>query len=203
MVSMIPQQPAGPPMDFKELLVKQYRSDSLMVRYMVQKLTGDLTEDELNWQANPGHHSVWHNVWHMFLSNDYYAASGLQQPPVWEEWQGRLDLSNMARAFDFPGNAEDGPCPRFVIADVPDDLVDELKAISLPSFLEYVDDLHEKTLQRISETPEQRLLEKEKRYGIRWPVYGSVTFSHAYRHIGMIEDLRGLIRGPGEGTASI
>jgi hypothetical protein len=34
-------------------------------------------------------------------------------------------------------------------------------------------------------------------------VYGSVGFAHSYRHMGMIEDLRGLIRGPGQGTASI
>src|SRR5262245_56907187 len=105
-------------MDFKELLIKQYRSDSAMVRYMVGKLTSDLTEDELNWQANPGHHSIWHNIWHMFLSNDYYSADALQHPAVWEagNWQERLDLTAMSRAFDYPGNAEDGPCPRFVIA---------------------------------------------------------------------------------------
>ena len=192
-------------MNFKELLVRQYRSDSLMVRYMVGKLTNDLTEDELNWQANPGHHSIWHNLWHMFLSNDYYAADGLQEPPVWEEgkWQERLDLGPMSRAFDYPGNAEGGPCPRFVIADVPDDLVDRLKAIRLPSFLGYVDDLQAKTLERLKNASEDRLLEKREMYGLRWPVYGSVTFAHAYRHIGMIEDLRGLIRGPGQGTASI
>ena len=109
----------------------------------------------------------------------------------------------MSRAFDYPGNAEDGPVPRFVIADVPDELVDELKAIDLASFLAYVDDLHATTLERLKETPEERLLESVERYGYRWPVYGSVSFSHAYRHIGMMEDLRGLIRGPGAGTASI
>ena len=140
-------------MDFKELLVKQYRSDSGIVRYMMAKLTDDLSEDELNWQANPGHHSIWHNVWHMFLSNDYYAADGLQKPAVWEEgkWADRLDLAPMSRAFDYPGNAEDGPVPRFVIADVPDELVDELKAIDLPSFLGYVDELHASTLERLRE----------------------------------------------------
>jgi DinB superfamily len=176
-----------------------------MVRHLVGQLTDDLREDELNWQAHPGHHSIWHNIWHMFLSNDYYASDALQKPPVWEEgkWHERLDLTSMSRAFDYPGNASDGPCPRFVIADVPDELVDELKAIPLQSFLGYVDELHERTLERLKEASEERLLEKVERYGFRWPVYGGVGFSHAFRHIGMIEDLRGLIRGPGQGTASI
>jgi DinB superfamily len=192
-------------LDFKELLVKQYRSDSGMVRYMTGKLTDDLTEDELNWQARPGHHSIWHHVWHMFLSNDYYSADALQKPPVWEEgrWQERLDLTAMSRAFEYPGNASGGPCPRFLIADVPDELVDELKAIPLQSYLAYVDELHELTLGRLREAPEERLLEKVEMYGLRWPVYGGVGFAHAYRHIGMIEDIRGLIRGPGQGSASI
>ena len=192
-------------MDFKDLLAKQYRSDAAMVRYMVGKLTDDLTEDELNWQARPGHHSIWHHIWHMFLSNDYYSADALQKPPVWEDggWQERLNLAPMSRAFDYPGNAADGPCPRFVIADVPDDLVDELRPIPLPSFLVYVDQLQAKTLERLKEASEARLLEKVERYGWRWPVYGGLSFSHAYRHIGMMEDVRGLIRGPGQGTASI
>jgi hypothetical protein len=192
-------------MDFHELLRRQYRRDSLMVRHMIGVLTDDLTEDELNWQANPGHHSIWHHIWHMFLSNDYYAADALQLPSVWDEgkWADRLDLAPMSRAFDYPGNAEDGPCPRFVIADVPDDLVDELKAIPLPAFLSYVDDLHEKTAERLANASPDRLLERVERYGYQWPVYGGLSFSHAYRHIGMIEDLRGLIRGPGQGTASI
>jgi hypothetical protein len=141
----------------------------------------------------------------MFLSNDYYSADALQRPPVWEEgkWQERLDLTPMSRAFDYPGNASDGPCPRFLIADVPDELVDELKAIPLQSFLAYVDELHEKTPAKLRETSEERLLERVERYGYQWPVYGGVGFAHAYRHIGMIEDVRGLIRGPGQGTASI
>jgi len=192
-------------MDFHQLLRRQYRWDSGMTRFMIGKLTNDLTEDELNWQANPGHHSIWHNIWHMFLSNDYYSADALQLPSVWDEgkWAERLDLSNMSKAFQYPGNAQDGPCPRFVIADVPDDLVDSLTAIPLPSFLEYVDELRVKTLDRLKAASPDRLLEDVERYGYRFPVYGGVSFAHAYRHIGMIEDLRGLIRGPGKGTASI
>lgn len=81
---------------------------------MVGKLTEDLTQDELNWQARPGNQSIWHNVWHMFLSNDYYSSAALQLPPVWEEgnWPDRLDLSPMRRAFDYPGTALDGEVPR-------------------------------------------------------------------------------------------
>jgi hypothetical protein len=86
---------------------------------------------------------------------------------------------------------------------VPDELVDDLKAIPLQSYLAYVDELQEKTLESLKSAPEERLLETVERYGFRWPVYGGLGFSHAYRHIGMIEDLRGLIRGPGQGTASI
>jgi hypothetical protein len=177
----------------------------MVVRHMMGVLTDDLTENELNWQANPGHHSIWHNIWHMFLSNDYYASDALQKPSVWDEggWAERLDLTPMARAFEYPGNAQDGPCPRFVIADVPDGLVDELKAIALTPFLEYVDELHQKTFERLGAADPERLLKEVERYGYTWPVYGGLSFSHAYRHIGMIEDLRGLIRGPGQGTASI
>jgi hypothetical protein len=192
-------------MDFKQLLVKQYRWDSAVVRHMIGQLTDDLTEDELNWQARPGHHSIWHNIWHMFLSNDYYSADALKMTPVWEEgkWQERLDLTNMARALDFPGKASGGPCPRFLIADVPDELVDELKAIPLQSFLAYVDELHEKTPNRLRGASAERLLERVERYGFSFPVYSGVGFAHCYRHIGMIEDIRGLTRGPGKGTASI
>jgi len=193
-------------MDFKELLFKQYRWDSIVCRYMIGKLTDDLTEDELNWQYAPGHHSIWHNIWHMFLSNDYYIADALGTPPVWEEgdWANRMDLTPMARAFDYPGNADDGPCPRFLIADVPDSLVDELKAIPLPSYLAYVDDMIEKTKERILAATDERLLERRSLYGgPSRPRYGSLSYAHAYRHIGMMEDIRGLIRGPGAGTASI
>jgi hypothetical protein len=193
-------------MDFKALLVKQYRWDVGMSRYMVRKLTDDLTEDELNWEASPGHHSIWHNVWHMFLSNDYYFADALGTPPVWEEgnWSTRMDLTPMVRAFDYTGNAEGGPCPRFLIADVPDSLVDELKAIPLQSYLAYVDDLFERTTERLKAATDGQLLERMPFYGLKRPAYEqAASFSHIYRHIGMMEDLRGLIRGPGERTASI
>jgi len=187
-------------MDVKELLLKQYRWDAGMARHMIGVLTDDLTVDELNWQARPGHHSVWHHVWHMFLSNDYYAADALHLPPVWEEgnWRERLDLSMMARAFDYTGNAKDGAVPRFVIVDVPDSLVDELKAIPLASYLAYVDDLSAKTTARLEAATVKQLTERTPWYGRHRPAYDRVvSFGHVYRHIGMIEDLRGLIRGPG------
>ena len=193
-------------MDFKELLLKQYRWDGAMSRHMLGVLTDDLSEEELNWQAHPGHHSMWHHVWHMFLSNDYYSAGALGMPPVWEEgnWRERMDLAAMARAFDYPGNAMDGMVPRFVIADVPDSLVDDLKAIPLESYFAYVDDLLAKTTARIEDATEEQLLQRVPWYGRHRPAYERVaSFSHAYRHIGMMEDMRGLIRGPGAGTASI
>jgi hypothetical protein len=193
-------------MDFKELLVKQYRWDAAVVRHMVGQLAEDLSEEELNWQAQPGHHSIWHNIWHMFLSNDYYLSAALQLRSVWEEggWQDRLDLTPMRRAFDYPGNALEGVVPRFVIADVPDELVDELKAIPLASYLEYVDYLQAKSEERLQQASEERLLERLPWYGgLRRPAYQQASFSHSYRHIGMMEDIRGLIRGPGAGTASI
>ena len=31
----------------------------------------------------------------------------------------------------------------------------------------------------------------------------ATRFSHVYRHIGMMEDLRGLIRRPGQGSATL
>jgi hypothetical protein len=94
--------------------------------------------------------------------------------------------------------------PRFVIADVPDSLVDELKAAPLASYLAYVDDMNAKTTATLEDAPPERLLERVEWYGRRAPAYYVATdFGHVFRHIGMMEDLRGLIRGPGAGTASI
>lgn len=193
-------------MDLGRFLATQYRWDAGMARHMTNVLTSDLTDEELNWQAGPGHHSIWHNVWHMFLSNDYYSAAALDRLSVWDEgkWRERIDLTPMLRAFDYPGNAEDGPVPRFVIADVPDSLVDELKSPPLDQYLAYVDELIAATTRKIASATEEQLQRRVSWYGRRHPAYVSVTsFSHVYRHIGMMEDLRGLIRGPGAGTASI
>jgi hypothetical protein len=197
-------------MDFKEFLIKQYRWDAGMVRHMLGVLTGDLSEGELNWQAQPGHHSIWHHVWHMFLSNDYYAADALRMPAVWDEgnWRDRIDLTPMARVFDYPGkgvgNGEESPVPRFVIFDVPDNLVDELKAPPLDQYLVYVDDLLATTAARLEGAANEQLTRRVPSYGRPAPAYSLVVgFAHVYRHIGMMEDLRGLIRGPGAGTASI
>jgi len=193
-------------MDFKELLLRRYRWDAGTARHMLGVLTGDLSEAELNWQASLGHHSIWHHVWHMFLSNDYYFAGALGVPAVWDEenWRERIDLVPMARAFDYPGNALDGMVPRFVIADVPDSLVDELTAPPLEQYLAYVDDFLARSTARLEAATEEQLSKHVPLYGQRPRAYDVATsFSHVYRHIGMMEDLRGLIRGPGTGTASI
>jgi len=192
--------------ELARFLVTQYRWEAGTARHMTDVLTSDLREDELNWQAGPGHHSIWHNLWHMFLSNDYYSAAALGVPAVWDggNWRERIDLAPMARAFEFAGNAEDGPVPRFVIANVPDSLVDELKAPPLEQYLAYVDDLIARTTEKIESATEEQLQRRVSWYGRRQPAYVPLTsFGHVYRHIGMMEDLRGLIRGPGEGTASI
>ena len=194
-------------MDLRTFVVRKYRYEAVMLRYVLDALTGDLSENELNWQANPGHHSIWHNVWHMFLSNDYYFADAMQVAPVWEsaKWRERIDLTPMARVFDYPGNAAGGPVPRFVIADVPDDLVDKLKAPSLPSYMEYVDDMLAKTTEVLENATEEQLKRRIQKYDLPpAPAYVQATdFHHCSRHLGMIEDIRGLIRGPGQGTASI
>lgn len=197
-------------MDAKNLLINQYRWGAAMARDMVNVLTRDLTEEELNWQARSGHHSMWHHIWHMFLSNDYYAAAALDMRPIWEEgnWRERIDLSNMRRVFDYPGrgsgNGLESVVPRFVIFDVPDDLVDELKAPPLDQYLAYVDDLHARTTERLVAATEEQLARKVPWYGRTVPAHSQIVgFGHVSRHIGMMEDVRGLIRGPGSGTASI
>ena len=193
-------------MDLRDHLVRNYKWDILVTRHMLDQVLGDLTEDELNWQPRPGHHSIWHNLWHMFLSNDYYFAHAMETPPVWEEgrWRERIDLSTMARAFECEGNALDGAVPRFVIADVPDSLVDELKAAPVGQYLAYVDDMLAKTTDHLAAASEQQLLRRVPWYGRDIIAYRQATaFGHVSRHIGMIEDLKGLIRGPGAGTASI
>jgi hypothetical protein len=194
--------------DLRTFLVRQYRYNAAFHRHMLDQVTGDLTPDELNWQARPGHHSIWHNVWHVFLSNDYYFADAMQVPAVWDagNWRERIDLTPMARAFDYPGNAAGGPVPRFVIADVPDELVDELKAPSLAAYLEYVDAMLARTTEVLEGASEEQLKRRVQNYDIVPPAPAHVVatgFSHVARHIGMIEDIRGLMRGPGQGTASL
>jgi hypothetical protein len=197
-------------MDGKRLLINQFRWGAALARHMVDQVTGDLSDDELNWQAQPGHHSIWHNIWHMYLSNDYYAAAALDLPAVWEEgdWRNKIDLTNMSRVFDYPdrgvGNGFESVVPRFVIFDVPDSLVDELKAVPLDQYLAYVDDLTEKTTQRLVSASEEQLTKKVESYGRMTPAHTQITgFGHVSRHIGMMEDIRGLLRGPGSGSASI
>lgn len=193
-------------MDAKTLLLQQYRWDCAISRHMLGVLTSDLSEDELNWQARPGHHSIWHHIWHVFLSNDYYFANAIGVPAVWEagNWRAKIDLAPMARAFEQEGNAAEGPVPRFTIADVPDSLVDELKAVPLEQYFAYIDDLFSRTTATLETTSEEQLDGRLTQYGRRMPVWSvAVNFDHVYRHIGMMEDVRGLIRGPGQGTASI
>lgn len=194
-------------MDLKTFLLREYRFNAAVHRQMFDAVTHDLTEDELNWQARPGHHSIWHHIWHMWLSNDYYFAGSLQVQPSWEEggWQERLDLAPMARAFDYPGNALGGMVPRFVIADVPDDLVDSLKALPLSGFVAYVDDFITRSTEMLERASDPQLKRRVDLYGhAEIPAFVQATsFSHVARHIGMIEDVRGLLRGPGKGTASI
>lgn len=197
-------------MDGKKLLIDQYRWGAGLSRQMVDVLTGDLTDEELNWQARPGHHSIWHHLWHMYLSNDYYAAAALDLPAIWDEgnWRDRIDLANMAPVFDYPdrgfGLGEESVVPRFVIFDVPDDLVDQISAPPLAQYLDYVDELTAKTTQRLVDASEETLLKKVPWYGRTTPAFAQiVSFGHVSRHIGMMEDVKGLMRGPGAGTASI
>src|SRR3972149_10439778 len=104
-------------MDVKDLLINQYRWGAAIARDMVDVLTRDLTEEELNWQARPGHHSIWHNLWHMFFSNDYYAAAALDMPAIWDagNWRERIELSRMASVFAYPdrgmGNGHESVVP--------------------------------------------------------------------------------------------
>ncbi len=82
--------------------------------------------------------------------------------------------------------------------------MDEVKAVPLASYLEYVDDLIDRTTRKIASATEEQLQRRVSWYGRRQPAYVPLTsFAHVYRHIGMMEDLRGLIRGPGAGTATI
>jgi hypothetical protein len=192
--------------ELNDFLVPQYRTNAQLHRRMLTAVTADLTADELNWQAVPGHHSIWHHVWHMFLSNDYYFAGCMGTRPIWESggWAGRLDLSAMACAFEFSGNAKDGMVPRFVISDVSDDLVNHLKALPIDAYLEYVDEMLAQTGQALSGFTDEHLKRNIDFYGRLVPAYVVATdFSHVARHIGMIEDTRGLLRGPGAGSATI
>lgn len=85
---------------------------------------------------------MWHHVWNMFLTHDYYQAGAFQLLAVWDagNWRSRIELSSMEKAFTYPGLANEF-VPRFTICDVPDELVDELKAAPLGQLLFYVDEM--------------------------------------------------------------
>jgi hypothetical protein len=127
----------------------------------------------------------------------------MEATSIWEKgnWRERIDLMSMARVFDYPGNALNGWVPRFVIGDVPDELVDELKAPSLPAFLEYVDDMIAKTTGVLQGASEDRLKRRIKFYdGSEIPAFTLATgLSHCDRHLGMIEEVWSTMRNQGEG----
>jgi hypothetical protein len=191
-------------MELGQVLTQQYVMNAGEARSVLTYLTNGLTPDDLNWQARPGHHSIWHHTWHMFLSHDHHFAYAMETTPVWDQgkWRDRIDLTPMARAFDYAGNAYDGWIPRFVIGDVPDDLVDELKAPSLPAFLQYVDDMIGKTAGVLRNASEAQLTRPIKFYGGNdIPAFTLATgFSHCNRHIGMVEEIVGQIRPGPEAT---
>jgi len=191
-------------LDLKTYVVQQWRRDAQRVRQHVDALVGDLTAAELNWQAGPGLHSMWHHVWHMFLVLDHYFAGAFGTRPVWEEgnWRSRIHLGSMTKAFTQAGLANEF-VPRFSICDVPDSLVDDLKAPPLEQYLAYADDMLAKSslvLERASEEELARVI--TARGKLVTAVECATDFCHPYRHIGMMEDLRGLIRGPGKGSAT-
>jgi hypothetical protein len=192
-------------LELNTFLARQYAVNAGQTRSLAGYLTGGLTQDELNWQARPKHHSFWHHIWHMFLAHDYHFAYAMEITPVWEagNWRDRIDLTAMARVFEYPGSALNGWVPRFVIGDVPDELVDELKAPSLPAFLEYVDDMIAKTTDALRSASEERLKRHIKFYdGSEIPAFALATgLSHCDRHLGMIEDVYSLMH-LGQGSAS-
>ncbi len=140
-------------MELGTFLTRQYQYNAGMTRQMLDAVTANLTEDELNWQARPGHHSIWHHVWHMFLSNDYYFAYAMQHGAG--VGVGRLGASaSISRRWR--------ACSTILATRTTDralasslrtcrtSLVDELKAPSLPAYLAYVDDMLAKTTEVLS-----------------------------------------------------
>ena len=183
---------------FKEHVLWQWDHESALVRRFVNRVTGDLTDGELNWQSVPGVHSIWHQVWHMFLSLDHYFSHAFAIKSCWDDggWASRMDLSGMQQAFDYPGLVYDY-LPRFTICEVPDTLVDELRAPPLADFLKYVDGMLARCRSVLEKASEEDLCTEFFAYGRMAPRVTAARFEHVYRHLGMMEFTRGLIRGPG------
>jgi len=184
----------------KAYVLQQWQTDVERVRQYVDALAQDLTEAELNWQAGPGLHSMWHHIWHMFLVFDHYFAGAFGIRPAWEEgnWRSRIDLASMAKAFTQEGLANEF-IPRFTICRVPDSLVDELRAVPLKQYLAYVDDMFARCTVLLERASERDLA---REITVSGKPRRATDFAHLYRHIGMMEDLRGLIRGAGKGSAT-
>ena len=187
-------------LQLKSYVLQQWQRDVERVRQYVDTLAGDLTEAELNWQAGPGLHSMWHHIWHMFLVLDHYFTGAFGIRSVWEEgrWRSRIDLASMEKAFAFSGLANEF-IPRFTICRVPDSLVDELRAVPLKQYLAYVDDMFARCTVLLERASERDLA---REITVSGKPRRATDFAHMYRHIGMMEDLRGLIRGAGKGSAT-
>ncbi len=189
---------------FKRLACHLYDTESAQALRYARSLTEDLTNEELNWQPRSGHHSLWHHVWHMFLVQDYYRAGAFHRPAVWESgnWAARIDLAGMAAAFAQAGRGNEH-IPRFAIMDVPDVLVDDLKAPPLPQYLAYAEQMVAEWKAVLEAATEEQLGRDLISNGRPTTVVRQAIYSgHTFRHLGMMEDLRGLIRGPGQGSAT-
>jgi DinB superfamily len=191
------------PFQFKDFVLYQWKSGSQLTRRWVENILVDLTDDELNWQSAPGIHSIWHHVWHMYLGLDYLVAHAFEVEPAWEEddWRSRIDLTSMEPAFEYEGIVF-GYAPRFSICEVPDQLVDGLKAPRLADFMAYVDSMLERCTGLIEAASDADLCVPYSSYGRSTPRVYSLGLNRLCRHLGMMESVKGQMRGPGQGSAS-
>ena len=108
----------------------------------------------------------------------------------------------MAKVFDHSGLAHEY-IPRFTICGVPDSLVDELKALPLDKYLAYADAILSRNTAVLEGASEAEPCREVSFGGRMVPLAQRATgFAHVYRHIGMMEDVRGSIRGPGKGSVT-
>jgi hypothetical protein len=191
--------------DLKDFVVHRHDTYAARTRRLVDQILNGLGQDDIDWQAQPGHHSIWHHLWHMFTTHDHFFGGAFGVPTTWEQggWKSRIDLSRTAKVFTHQGFGWE-IIPRWTICDVPDSLVDELKSPPLDQYFAYVDDLFTKQAQAVRSATASDLTRDFVLGGNTRTVGDQVTdFGHVFRHVGMMEDVKGLIKGAGKGTATI
>lgn len=160
---------------------------------LIRKVADACTDDELTWHPGPTAPPITFHLWHLARWADRWAEALGAPSQVWTR-------RGLASAWAFPaelGGGETGMhLPDEEAVDLPFPGRDELSAYLAESFAHL-----EEALGRLTDA--DLLREEDDLLGVRAPLGESLLrqLSHASRHLGMIEALRGVRGSHGTATA--